>query len=185
VRVERLRTAFEIDIQFVQFPLHPETPAEGLTLQELFAGRQIDLQAAQERMARLMAEEGLDYGPRSMTFNSRLAQELAKWAEAQPGGEAIHDALFRAYFVRGENLAVIENLVAIAETVGLNGGDARAVLDSRRFKGAVDADWQHCRELGVTGVPTFVIGTQGLMGAQPYEVLAEFVTTIGAKARHG
>lgn len=56
--------------------------------------------------------------------------------------------------------------------------DAREVLALRRFRQAVDADWQRCRELGVTGVPTFVIGDQGLLGAQPYEVLAHFVAAM-------
>jgi len=49
-----------------------------------------------------------------MTYNSRLAQELGKWADTQPGGEAIHDALFRAYFVEARDIsqpAVLEQLV--------------------------------------------------------------------------
>jgi len=87
VRIEQLRANYQIDVQFVHFPLHAETPDEGMTLEELFAGRNIDIPAAKARMVRLMAEEGLPYGDRSMTFNSRLTQELAKWIETQqPNG---------------------------------------------------------------------------------------------------
>ena len=131
------------------------------------------------RMTRLMAEEGLPYGERTMTYNSRLAQELAKWAETQPGGDAIHDALFRAYFVNDLNIAVGDMLVGVAEQVGLAKGEAREVLDSRRFKDAVDADWQRSRELGVTGVPTFVAGGRVVVGAQPYEELENLVISAG------
>lgn len=168
-----------MDVAFRHFPLHPETPGSGLTLEELFAGRSIDIPAAKARMAKMMAEEGLPYGERTMTYNSRLAQELAAWAESQPGGAAIHDALFRAYFVDNHNLADIDNLVAVARSVGLSQGAAREVLDNRRFQSAVDQDWQRSRDLGITSVPTFVIGNRGVVGAQPYEQLEAFVLDVG------
>ena len=46
----------------------------------------------------------MPYGRRTHTYNSRLAQELGKWADTQPGGEAIHDALYKAYFVDTRNI---------------------------------------------------------------------------------
>lgn len=181
--MDKLQRTFAIDIVWRHFPRHPDTPVEGLTLEELFAGRNIDIPAAQARMSRLMAEEGLPYGTRTMTYNSRLAQEFGKWAEAKPGGEKIHEALFQAYFVRNVNLARIEELTRIAEQVGLPTAGAEAVLTERRFRDAVDEDWQRSRNLGITGVPTFVIGDQGLVGAQPYEKLEAFVTSAGATRR--
>ena len=182
MRVEKLRKAFAIDVVYRHFPLHPDTPEDGLTLEELFAGRNIDIPAAQAQMTRLTSEEGLPYGHRTMTYNSRLAQELAKWAERQPSGEQIHDALFQAYFVDNVNLANIDNLVTIATEIGLPTG-ARGVLEDRRHRDAVDADWQRSRELGITGVPTFLIGNQGLVGAQPYEQLKQLVTSTGVAQR--
>lgn len=183
MRVERLAAAYEIEIHWTHFPLHPETPAEGRSLADLFAGRTAQLADMQRRLQELAAEEGLPYGDRSHTYNSRLAQELGKWAETQPGGEAIHDALFRAYFVDDLNLAQPEVLVEIAESVGLDGAEARRVLEERTFREAVNADWQRSRELGVTGVPTFVIGRKGVVGAQPYEVLEDLVRDAGARSR--
>ena len=63
------------------------------------------------RMKGLMDAEGLPYGRRTHSYNSRLAQELGKWADTQPGGEAIHDALYRAYFVDARNIGDPEILV--------------------------------------------------------------------------
>src|SRR5215471_7636496 len=60
---------------------------------ELYAGRNVDPEAMYRRMKGLMDAEGLPYGRRTHTYNSRLAQELGKWADTQPGGEAIHDAV--------------------------------------------------------------------------------------------
>ena len=127
------------------FPLHPDTPLEGRSLETLFAGRRVDLHAMHTRMAGLMRAEGLPYGERTHTYNSRLAQELGAWADAQSGFEAIHDALYRAYFVEGRNISDVEELVRIATSVGLSGETARAILTERRFRTVVDADWETSR----------------------------------------
>ena len=162
-------------VEWVHFPLHPETPAEGRSLADLFAGRNVDRKAMHEAMKARMDAEGLPYGERTMTYNSRLAQELGKWADTQPGGEALHDALFRAYFVEARDISQPAVLLEIAERVGLPVDAAREVLEKRTFKAAVDADWALSRQYGVTGVPTFVAGRHGVVGAQPYEVLEELV----------
>ena len=165
-----------MQVKFVHFPLHPDTPQEGKSLAELFAGRGYDMDKMQAQMRARMEAEGLPYGQRSMTYNSRLAQELGKWAESQPGGEAIHDALFRAYFVDGRNIGDVEELIKIAQSVGLPGDKAREVLEKRTHKAAVDADWERSRHYGVTGVPTFVVGERGVVGAQPYEAIEQLIT---------
>jgi predicted DsbA family dithiol-disulfide isomerase len=134
-------------------------------------------------MRGLMAQEGLPYGERTHTYNSRLAQELGVWAATQADGEGIHEALFQAYFVEGKNIGNIDTLVAVAEAAGLPGAEARQVLVARRCKDAVDADWQRARQLGVTGVPTFVAQGRGVVGAQPYEVLERLVVLAGAQRR--
>ena len=183
MRIEKLKQTFEIDATLVHFPLHPETPAEGRSMAEVYAGRNVDPEAMYTRMKRLMDEEGLPYGRRTHTYNSRLAQELGKWADTQPGGEALHDALYKAYFVDARNIGDPEILVELAEAVGLPAEEARAVLAERRFKEAVDADWAKSHRYGVTGVPTFVAGRHGVVGAQPYEVLEQLLDKAGAKRR--
>ena len=164
-----------MQVKWVHFPLHPDTPQEGRSLAEMFAGRGYDIPKMQAQMRARMEAEGLPYGNRSMTYNSRLAQELGVWADTQPGGEAIHDALFRAYFVDARNIGDPEVLVEIAVSVGLPAGEAREVIEKRTHQAAVDADWAKSRQYGVTGVPTFVAGNNGVVGAQPYEALEQLV----------
>jgi len=180
VRVEKLKAAFGIETKLVHFPLHPDTPMEGRSMAEFYAGRGIDPEAAYQRMKKLMDAEGLPYGRRTHTYNSRLAQELGKWADTQPGGEAIHDKLYQAYFVESRNIGDVDLLVELAGSVGLPADEARKVLEERRFSDAVDADWQKSHRYGVTGVPTFVADKYGVVGAQPYEVLEQLVEKAGA-----
>jgi predicted DsbA family dithiol-disulfide isomerase len=175
VRIEKLRAAYDLTIEWVHFPLHPETPPEGKSLEELFRGRNVDRKAMHAQMKARMDAEGLPYSERTHTYNSRLAQELGKWADTQPGGEAFHDAMFRAYFVEARDISRPEVLLEVAERVGLPRADAARVLDERTFKEAVDRDWELSRRYGITGVPTFVAGDRGVVGAQPYEVLERLV----------
>ena len=168
-------------MRWVYFPLHPDTPAEGLLLKDLFAGRGFDLEAMHARMKGLMDAEGLPYSRRTHTYNSRLAQELAKWADSQPGFESVHDALYRAYFVDGRNIGDPEILIDIAQSVGLPGDAPREVLAKRIFKDAVDADWEESRRRGITGVPSFIAGDHKVVGAQPYNVLADLLRTANYK----
>jgi predicted DsbA family dithiol-disulfide isomerase len=181
VRIEKLRTEHNVKIEWVHFPLHPETPVEGRSLADLFAGRGGDRKAMNAQMKERMDAEGLPYGERTMTYNSRLAQEVGKWADTQPGGEAIHDAMFRAYFVEARNIGDPEVILDIVKQVGLPVDEAREVIEKRTFKDAVDEDWALSRQLGVTGVPTFVAGRYGVVGAQPYETLERLVERAAAE----
>jgi predicted DsbA family dithiol-disulfide isomerase len=168
-------------VNYVYFPLHPETPEQGISLQDLFGGR-FDLKASSARLKGLMDAEGLPFSlERDMTYNSRLAQELAKWGEAFPQSEALNKALYEAYFVDGLNIGEKDVLLGIAETVGLPVDEAREVLEQRTMRSAVDEDWRHARSIGVTGVPTFAVGLQGVVGAQPYEQLAALLEHVGAE----
>jgi predicted DsbA family dithiol-disulfide isomerase len=182
VRIEKLRAEHGVTIEWVHFPLHPETPVEGgRSLADLFAGRNVDRAAMHAQMKARMDAEGLPYGERTRTYNSRLAQELGKWADTQPGGEALHDALFRAYFVDARDISRPDVLLELVAQVGLPVDAAREVLEQRTFKDAVDQDWQLSRQLGITGVPTFVAGRYGVVGAQPYEVLEQLVKRAAAE----
>jgi predicted DsbA family dithiol-disulfide isomerase len=132
-----------------------------------------------------MDREGLPFNAeRTMSYNSRLAQELAKWAETQGKGEEIGDALFRAYFVDVKNIGKAEVLAGIAADNGLAADEATDVLLSRKYKDAVDEDWRRCAALKVSAVPTFLAGRYLMVGAQPYEELERLVQHVmqGASA---
>lgn len=182
-RIERLQKDYEIGIRWIAFPLHPEIPEEGLTLEELFKYRSANIDQLMGRLKRAADEAGLPLSKRKKTYNSRLAQELAKWAESEGKGDELHNALFRAYFVDGKNIGKIHELFDLAESASLLGKPAQKVLETRAFRKAVDFDWSRSREMGVTAVPTSVINKQAVMGAQPYEVLERLMEVNNVKKR--
>jgi predicted DsbA family dithiol-disulfide isomerase len=129
----------------------------------------------QARLKKVASEEGLPFGDREKTYNSRLAQELAKWAESQGLGDAFHDEIFRAYFAEGKNIGRRSVLIDLAQSVGLSAEQAKEILKTRAFASEVDVDWRRARDMGVTAVPTFFLNAQFLVGAQQYQVLEQFL----------
>ena len=182
-RIEKLQKEYEISIRWTAFPLHPETPEEGRTLEELFAGRPINIKQVMEQLLRTARELGLPFGIREKTFNSRLAQELGKFAEQQQKGDDYHHAVFKAYFADGLNIGLQSTLADIGATVGLTSEAVGEVVEKRLFKEAVDKDWTRSYQKGVNAVPTFMMNGMSLVGAQPYEKLAQMVEANGVKKR--
>ena len=182
--IERLQKDFEIDIRWTAFPLHPDTPEQGRTLEELFAGRNIDIDQMMDHLKQVASKLGLPFGERKKTYNSRLAQELGKFAERKGKGDEFHNAVFRAYFVDGQNIGKTSILVQLAESVHLNGKDAQKVIQDRTYKDAVDLDWKRSYELGVTAVPTFLFNEQRLVGTQNFETLEKLLLSNNVKRRN-
>jgi len=183
VRIEKLRKNFEIEVRWRAFPLHPETPDSGLPIREIFAARMIDIPKAMDRLKRVANELGLPLGERKKTYNSRRAQELSKWAESKGKGDEFHDAVFRAYFADTKNIARATVLAAIIKGIGLSEKEFRDVLKKRTFRDAVDSDWELAHQLRISSVPTFVIDDEAVVGAQPYEILEQFLLDKGVKRR--
>ncbi len=135
------------------------------------------------RLQQVAAEEGLPFGDRKYTYNSRLAQELGKWAEAQGRGDAFHHAAFHAYFAEGKNIAKRPVLLEIAREAGLSADEVGQVLETRVYSAAVDQDWNLSYRKGITAVPGFCLDETVLTGAQPYEMLEKMMLSAGVSRR--
>lgn len=162
-------------MRYTTFPLHPETPDDGMSLFEMFAGR-LDVPAMLKRLNQVAASLDLPFGERSYTYNSRRAQELGKWAEQQGQGDEFQKATYLAYFAEGKNIAQNAVLTEIAAESGLDATEAERVMAERRYADAVDADWERAHSLGVTAVPTLIYGDRSLVGFQPYENFRKLIS---------
>jgi predicted DsbA family dithiol-disulfide isomerase len=88
-------------------------------------------------------------------------------------------AAFKAYFADGLNIGLQSTLLDLGTSVGLSAKQVLEVIQKRTFKNAVDKDWKRSYQLGVTAVPTFMINGLSLVGAQPYEKLAQLMESSG------
>ena len=182
-RIKKIKKEFKINIQLIHFPLHPETPREGRTLLELFGSNQDDIDQKNERMKELMFKEDLPFKDRTHTYNSRLAQEIGAWAQSIDNETSIHDNFFEAYFVQGLNVGLESVILDVVSKSGLDPKEAKKVIKNRLFLKNIDEDWKKSRNYGVTGVPTYVYQKQSMVGAQPFENLADFLNHFGVPKR--
>lgn len=170
------------------FPLSPDTPSEGRELAGELVRKGIDIDAAVARLAPLMNAEGLEFA-RDLSgrrqWSTKRAQELALWAEEQGSParvEDLHDRLFRAYQVESLDIHSLDVLAGLTDEVGLDGTAARAALERGDLTPARELWWRTATRAGITGVPTYVAGGYGIVGAQPVDLLREFVLEIQAQA---
>jgi len=150
----------------------------------VFADRDIDIDQMTDHLKQVASKFGLPFGERKKTYNSRLAQELGKFAEWKGKADEFHNAVFRAYFVDGQNIGKASILVGLAESIHLNGKDALKVIQDRTYKEAIDLDWKRCCELEVTVAPTFLFNRQRLVGAQNFEILEKLLLSNNVKRRN-
>lgn len=178
--MERLSREFDLTIKWLAYPLHPNTPNQGASLEELFAGRGLDIPAVMTKLEGVARKLELPFGKRTMTYNSRPAQELGKWAEDMGRGHEFHMAAFRAYFVEGQNLAATKVLHRLLTDLGLDPDQGLKALEQGDYSQAVDQDWDYSLQCGIKAVPTFMAGGERLVGSKPYVELAALVSEAGA-----
>lgn len=106
---------------------------------------------------------------------SRKAHELALHAMEKGVGPAVHDVLFEAVFVRGDDVGRVDVLVGIARRLGMDGTEAKAVLDVDRFTGQVAALRAEAAAAGVSNPPALVSGGRLLQGFHNRGALRTFL----------
>ena len=174
-RIKKLVKNFDLNFEFIHFPLHPKTPKEGLKLIDLFNCSDKELEFKNENMAVLMKSENLKFNYRTHTYNSRLAQEVGIWGDEIYNKFNIHDRFYEAYFVENKNLNDKNVLLEVIELSGLDTREGEQIINKRLFKNKVDEHWKLSYQYGVTGVPTYIINNKSLVGAQTFEILEKFI----------
>lgn len=127
----------------------------------------------------MAAEAGLPLVDRDWISNSRPALEAAEYARENGLFDPFHRAVFTAYFAEGRDIGKHEVLREIATSVGL---DAEGMIDALvegRYAARVSEDIDISRQLGLTGVPAFIIGNRAVVGAQPYNVFEYVMGLLG------
>ncbi len=153
------------------FELHPETPRGGIPVTSLVPrGR---LESMREYMGRFAAGFGIeDMTTPDRLPNTRRALAMAEYARDQDRLEAFRDAAMDAHWRRGENLEADADLREIAARARLDSEAALRAAADATYQARVDAIRGEASGQGVTGIPTFVVGEEVIVGCQPYEVLA-------------
>lgn len=170
-QVEIVWKSFELD------PNAPRTSEQALDemLSKKYGMSREKAAAANARVTSLAAQEGLDYHlAQAHPGNTFDAHRLIHLAAAHGRQGEMKERLMHAYFTEGQPVGDVETLVKLAVEVGLDADEARAVLAGDTYADEVAADEREARQLGITGVPFFVIDEKyGISGAQPTELFQQ------------
>jgi len=183
-RFERALEAFEhrgdVEIVHRSFQLDPTMPRGSVrnhrdVLMSKYGLSESQAGAAQARMERTAAEEGLEFhlvgGVTGNTFDAHRLLHMAKDHGIQ---DAVIERLYRAHFTEQRSIVDETSLVGLAAEAGLDADGARDVLRGDRYADAVAADLRDARGLAVTGVPYYLLGHRcAVFGAQPADVFTE------------
>ena len=142
------------------------------------------LEGMHEHLRRFAESFGItDMRLRDRSPNTRRALAMAEYAREQGALDEFRRLAMDAHWRRGMDLESDADLRTIAVEAGLDPDAALAASRDPKQLAKIDERREEAEARGVTGIPTFVIGNQGVVGCQPYEVLAEFVEACGGTKR--
>ena len=173
------------------YQLDPDLPPEGIDRAAHMAGKFPDaagLERAHARIAAMGAVSGITYNFNRIVRapNTIDAHRVIHWAAAEGLQTRTAMALFRRYFELGEDISDPGVLTAAAAEAGLDPVVIGQLLAGDAEREEVRAEAGAAREMGVTGVPTFILGGRyAISGAQPPEFWEELIGRIEAAAPAG
>ncbi|MGY1815492.1 DsbA family oxidoreductase [Blastococcus sp. SYSU D00820] len=176
--------ADQVAVRWRSYQLDPDIP-EGQVFRSTErvaqqTGRSEDeMAAAQERIARVAAGEGLHYRlGENMVGNTSRAHELVQLAADRGLQEQVVERLLHGHFAEHRSVHAVDSLVELAADGGLDPDEARAALTDRRYRAAVVEDIAVAQRLGVTSVPFFLVDrTYAVAGGQSAEALEQLLST--------
>jgi predicted DsbA family dithiol-disulfide isomerase len=175
--VEKLKEEYNVDVEWRPFYLRPDTPPEGMPLPDYVLRARAA--GSEDRLKKLANMNGLEFVSIERMANTRLAHESTEYAREHGKVNEFHKVVFRQVYVDGLDISKWNVLRAAAEEVGLDGVDMQKVVESGMYTDEVAAQVYQAQQIGVTGVPTYVINDRyAVVGAQPYEVFKRALDQI-------
>jgi predicted DsbA family dithiol-disulfide isomerase len=173
-RLNRLRTCFDLKVNWCFLEIHPETSPQGQSV--------TSLNYPEETWTRMMAtlrqmaeEENLVFGEHNFTTNSRSALQLAEAAKAVDPAvfDRLHARLFEAFFSAGRNIGDRDCLHSLALDAGMTESQIGSAWQDEAVAKRLQRHLQAAQQLRVRATPTFFIGERRLDGAVPVDQLVQ------------
>lgn len=176
------------EIEWHPFQLNPDMPAEGMDrrdyLETKFGGKEGAIRAYAPVLERAEAAGlTIDFATIKRTPNTLDAHRLLHWAGIEGCQDRMAMALFRAYFNEGRDIGDPEVLADLADSLSLDGAMIQRLLATEADRDAIRARDTQFREMGISGVPTFIVGGQhAVPGCQPAELWVKVIDDLTAAA---
>ena len=166
-----------MDVEWRPFYLRPDTPPEGMELPDYI--KQARMNGSEERLRSMANSYGMEFRSTERIYNTRLAHEATEYAREHGKAIEFHKIVFRLVYAEGKDPSQWDVLRSAAQEAGLDDEAMQRDVEGGRYTESVNQQVQQAYQIGVSGVPTYVINDRyALVGAQPYEVFKNALSQI-------
>ncbi len=175
--VEKLKAEYDVEIDWRPFYLYWDTPPEGRELSEHI--KRARAAGSEERLSQIAGSHGMKFVSTKRIYNTRLAHEATEYAREHGKAIEFHCVVFRKVYAEGQDISQWDVLRSAAVEAGLNADEMQSEVENGKYTADVEAQVQQAYQIGVSGVPTYVINNRyAIVGAQPYEVFKNALAKI-------
>lgn len=164
------------EVDWRPYYLRPDTPPEGMELPDYVKARMAETNVRLKQMA---SAAGLEMVFATRIPNTRLAHEATEYAREKGQLMEFHRIVFDKFYGKGEDVSRWDVLRDAARQTGLDADEMQREVESGRYTAQVNAQVREAQQIGVTGVPTYVLNDRyAIVGAQPYEAFLQALAQI-------
>jgi predicted DsbA family dithiol-disulfide isomerase len=173
-------------LEWHPFQLNPDMPEGGMDrrayLEGKFGGKDGAVQAYLPVVERAAAAGlNINFEGIKRTPNTLNAHRLIHWGGIEGRQTPVAMALFRAYFEEGRDIGDMDVLADIADAVDMDAALVRKLLQSDADVDDIRARDTQFREMGITGVPAFIVaGAHAVPGCQPADLWIKVIDELKA-----
>lgn len=182
--IEKVADRMEVQVVWHPFQLDPRIPPEGREWEAYARERFGSLERLREIHRRLIdvgEEVGIPFAFDKVekAVNTLAAHRLLAIALEAGKQHEMVERIFAANFVEGRDIGELETLASIAGEAGMDREEVLRALQEGRKADEVDRELDAAMQIGVQGVPFFIVGGRlAVHGAQPAEVLVEVLERV-------
>ncbi len=178
--VDQLKTEYKVDVEWRPYYLRPDTPPQGMDLPVYILKARAS--GADERLQEMAKMHNMKFVSPDRIYNTRIAHEATEYAREYGKVNEFHHVVFRKVYGEGLDISQWGILRSAAEEVGLDADDMQTIVDGGKYTAEVAAQVRHAQEIGVSGVPTYVVNDRyAIVGAQPYQAFKNVLAQIAKK----
>jgi len=178
----------ETEVRWRPFQLDATLPKEGRPRAEYLAAKFGGLDRAAALYSRIEeagAEDGIafNFNAIEVSPNTLDAHRLIRWSSTTPHHDAVVERLFELYFLEGAHIGRDDVLSGAARDAGMDADLVAELLATDKDKDLVEREIALAHQMGISGVPAFVVGNKYLLsGAQPAEAFLEVFARVAEEA---
>lgn len=171
-RIEKLKEEFNFELEWKPFEIHPETPLDSIDLKEFYPSEK--LKTMKDYLGNFGSDVDISINNTCLS-NSRLSLQAGEFAKIHEMFTVFQQEVFRTYFGEGKDIGKKDVLLEIAEKIDINKEELITYFNSPKAVEKIKKSTQEAIDLGIKGVPTFIIGNEVVVGAQQTDTLRKVI----------